>query len=67
VRADQLTVRLEYYRAGDHVSLLVARRDKLIRLDLTFGTEPARFQLEIRKDVTSAAKRHLDDWLGKAE
>ena len=67
VRADQLAARLDLYKAGDHVSLLVARRDKLTRLDLTFGTEPARFQLEFRTGATSAEKHHLDDWLGKAE
>ena len=64
---DQMAARLELYKAGDHVSLLVARRDKLTRLDLTFGTEPARFQLELKRDATSAERRHLDDWLGKAE
>ena len=62
VRADQLAARLEFYKRGDHVSLLVARRDKLTRLDLTLGAEPARFQLELKAD-----KRHLDDWLGKTE
>jgi predicted metalloprotease with PDZ domain len=67
VRADQLAARLEVYKAGDHVSLLIARRDKLTRLDLTFGTEPTRFQLELNRDAASAEKRHLDEWLGKAE
>jgi predicted metalloprotease with PDZ domain len=67
VRADQFATRLDLYNTGDRVSLLIARRDKLTRLDLTFGAEPARFQLELRPNATSAEKRHLDDWLGKAE
>ncbi len=33
VRADQLDARMEQYVAGDRVSILVARRDRLIRLD----------------------------------
>jgi predicted metalloprotease with PDZ domain len=62
VRADQLAARLDAYKAGDHVTLLIARRDKLTRLDLKFGAEPARFQLEFKPE-----KHHLDAWLGKAD
>ena len=48
VRADRLDNRLEQYRPGDRVTLLVARREQLLRLDLTFGTEPARaWRLEV--------------------
>ena len=35
VRADRLDNRLEQYRPGDQVTLLVARREQLMRLDLT--------------------------------
>ena len=35
VRADRLDNRLEQYRPGDRVTLLVARREQLLRLDLT--------------------------------
>jgi predicted metalloprotease with PDZ domain len=42
VRADQLTQRLDAYKPGDTVTLLVARRDQLLRLPATFGEEPAR-------------------------
>jgi predicted metalloprotease with PDZ domain len=66
VRAEQLSGRLDNYRPGDKVSLLVARRDKLMRIDLTFGEEPARkWQLEIRPDATAEQKMHLDAWLGQ--
>lgn len=67
VRADQLAARLELYQAGDRVSLLIARRDKLARLNLTFGTEPAKFQLELKDYAKPAEKHHMDDWLGKTE
>ncbi len=66
VRADQLAARLENYKPGDRVTVLVARRDKLTPLNLTFGEEPKKWQLELRSDASGAQKRHLDDWLGKA-
>ena len=66
VRADQLSARLDNYRPGDRVSVLVARRDKLMRLELTFGEEPGKWQLELKTDATAAQKQHLDDWLGQA-
>jgi predicted metalloprotease with PDZ domain len=64
VRADQLAARLENYRPGDKVSVLVARRDKLKRIELTLGEEPAKkWQLEIRPDATPEQKQHLESWL----
>jgi predicted metalloprotease with PDZ domain len=65
VRADQLAARLDNYRPGDKTTVLVARRDRLTTLNLTFGEAPGTWQLEVRADATSAQKRHLDDWLGK--
>ena len=38
VRPDQLDARMEQYLAGDRVSVLIARRDRLIRLDVTTGS-----------------------------
>jgi predicted metalloprotease with PDZ domain len=66
VRADQWATRLEYYKPGDRVPLLAARRDKLTHLELTFGEEPGRWQLELNPDATEAQKRSLEDWLGGA-
>ena len=65
VRADQLAARLENYRPGDHVSLLVARRDKLTTLEITFGEQPGTWQLEVLPNASSGQKKHLEDWLGK--
>src|SRR6185436_15023033 len=42
VRADGLAARLDQYKPGDKVSLLVARRDRLMKIDLTLGAEPGR-------------------------
>lgn len=64
VRPDQISQHLENYRPGDKVSILIARRDVLIRLDLTLGNEPKRWQLEIRPDATDSQKRNLESWLG---
>jgi predicted metalloprotease with PDZ domain len=64
VRPDQLAQRLENYRPGDKVSLLVARRDLLLRLDLTLAEEPARWQLELRPETSGKQKRNLAKWLG---
>ena len=41
-----------------------AVRDAVTRLDLTLGTDPPRWQLEIRADATEAQKRNLADWIG---
>ncbi len=64
VRPDQISQRLESYRPGDKISILLARRDVLMRMDLILGTEPARWQLEIRPDATDAQKQNLASWLG---
>ena len=67
LRADQLTQRLENYRPGDKVSILVARRERLQRIDLTLGEEPERWQLEPRPDASEAQKRHLERWQSGVE
>jgi predicted metalloprotease with PDZ domain len=64
VRPDQIAQRLMSYRPGDKVSILSARRDVLMRVDLTLGHEPNRWALEIRPDATDAQKRNLANWLG---
>ena len=49
VRADRLDERLEQYAPGDRISMLVARRDRLLSLDVVLGAEPARaWRLEPR-------------------
>jgi predicted metalloprotease with PDZ domain len=65
VRADGLNARLEQYRPGDRVIVLVARRDRLMRLDVTLGVEPGRsWRLEQAPNATDEQKRRLAAWIG---
>ena len=64
VRADRLENRLEQYKAGDKVTFLVARREQLLRIPVTFGTEPSKgWRLEISPSATDTQRRILDGWL----
>lgn len=65
VRADGLNGRLEQYRPGDQVSLLVARRDRLMRLEVTLAAEPGRaWRLEVSPVATEQQRQRLAAWLG---
>jgi predicted metalloprotease with PDZ domain len=64
VRADRLDNRLEQYRPGDRVALLVARREQLLRLDFTLGTEPVRgWRLELHPAANDAQQSSRAKWL----
>jgi predicted metalloprotease with PDZ domain len=65
VRADRLDSRLEQYGPGDRVSLLVARREQLMRLDVTLGAEPPkRWRLEVAPSPSDTRQQQLKAWLG---
>lgn len=65
VRADHLAKRLENYRAGQKVSVLIARRERLMRVDMTLGEEPGKpWQLEVLPDASGLQQRNLLAWLG---
>jgi predicted metalloprotease with PDZ domain len=65
VAADQLDKRLESYKPGDKVTLLVARREELKRLPVTLGAEPSdRWNLIVRPDAAPEQRAHLAQWLG---
>jgi predicted metalloprotease with PDZ domain len=67
VRADAWDARLQQYRPGDRVQLLVARRDQLLRLPTTFGAEPPReWRLETISSSSDAQKARLAEWLRPA-
>lgn len=67
VRADGLNARLEQYKPGDTVTMLVARRDRVTRLPVTLGAEPGRaWRLEVAPDATEEQKQRLEQWLGLA-
>jgi predicted metalloprotease with PDZ domain len=64
VRADQLTNRLDQYKPGDKVTLLVARRDQLMRIDVAFASEPPRqWRLETNPAATSTQQEQRQRWL----
>jgi predicted metalloprotease with PDZ domain len=64
VRPDQLSTRFGNYHPGDRVSILVARREKLTRIDVTFGQEPPKqWQLEVRPDASPEQTRRFGAWL----
>ena len=66
VRTDQLAGRLDHYKPGDKATLLVARRDQILTLNATFGTEPARrWRLEVNPDATTAADGQRTRWLAR--
>jgi predicted metalloprotease with PDZ domain len=65
VRADQLPARLDQYRAGDTVSVLVARREQLQRISVKLGSEPVKaWRLEIDPSAGETEKKLLTAWLG---
>jgi predicted metalloprotease with PDZ domain len=64
VRADRLDERLQQYRAGDRVTVLVARREQLMRLDMVLDREPVRtWRLEIAPAATAQQGQQLERWL----
>ncbi len=66
VRAEGLVGRLDQYRAGDKVTVLAARRDQLMRLEVTLGAEPGRaWRLEATPNATDEQKKRLAAWIGE--
>ena len=67
VPPDGIENRLKSYRPGEKATLLVARRERLTRLPVTFGEKPKlRWKLEARPDATSEQKARLAAWLADA-
>ena len=62
---DGLDSRLQNYRPGTKVTLLVARRDELHRVEITLGAAPPdRWTLAVRSDATPEQKARLAAWFG---
>jgi predicted metalloprotease with PDZ domain len=65
VRAGGLPARLEQYKPGDTITVLVARRDELKHIELTLGNEPVTtWQLETMPDASAGQKAMLAAWTG---
>ena len=66
VRLKNVLVTAATYRVGDTVRVLVARRDRLVTLDVTLGPEPGRpWRLQTKADATAAQRASLAAWLGQ--
>ena len=64
VLPDQWKARLKQYQPGDRVSVLIARRDRLRRLDITLEAEsPNVWKLEPHPDASKAQLARRDAWL----
>ena len=61
VRADGLAARLGQYKPGDKIAVTVARRDRLMKLDVTLGPEPGRaWRLEAAPTATAEQAARLN-------
>ena len=66
VRAGDWARRLRLYRSGEETSVLVARRERLVRLDVTFGARPeAPWDLGPQSAQTAPQGYRVDAWLGE--
>ncbi len=66
VRADGLTARLDQYKPGDRVTITVARREKMTKIDVTLGAEPGRaWRLEVLPAASAEQQARLSAWMGK--
>lgn len=60
--------RLAHYRPGEQATVLVARRERLQLLAVTFAAEPLkRWQLEVHPAVSAEQRAHLATWLANHE
>jgi predicted metalloprotease with PDZ domain len=64
-KADRLDERLKQYSPGATISLLVARREKLTRLNVRLAKKPTEtWQLEANPEAEEVAKNNRTAWLG---
>lgn len=67
VRPDQWPLRMEQYRPGEKVAVLVARRERIVTIDAVLAREHGnRCQLEIAPAATAEKERNLSLWLESA-
>jgi predicted metalloprotease with PDZ domain len=64
VAAERWKDRLTRYRPEDRASILVARREKLRRIDVVFGSQPPKvWKLEVDSEATEEQKARFERWL----
>ena len=60
-----LAERLAFYRPGDRITVVVARRERLLRLDAVLGEDPGEgWRLAIDPRATEEQRARLAAWLG---
>ena len=65
VRPDQWEARLDAFRPGTTLPLLVARREKLLTIDITATAAPEKLgRLEVDPDAAAEARARFDSWVG---
>jgi predicted metalloprotease with PDZ domain len=65
VRPEGWHRRFEHYRPGEPVTLLVARRERFVRLDATLGAAPpSGWRLEPHPEASPTEHARLLQWLG---
>jgi predicted metalloprotease with PDZ domain len=68
VLPQQWEARLAHCRPGEQITVLVARRERLQRLAVTCGAEPAkRWQLEVHPEASAVQRARLTAWLATPE
>jgi predicted metalloprotease with PDZ domain len=64
VTVDQLARRLDEYKPGERVTLLIARRGQLLRHELVLSSQPpTQWDLEVDPAATDAHRARLAAWL----
>jgi predicted metalloprotease with PDZ domain len=64
VTADQLNRRLDEYKPGERIGLLIARRGQLLRQELVLSSQPpTQWNLEVDPAATEAQRSRLAAWL----
>jgi predicted metalloprotease with PDZ domain len=67
VRADRLDNRLEQYRPGNRVTVLVARREQLLRIPVTLAAEqPRSWKIEAAPTAPPEKVQQLNNYLHPA-
>ena len=63
VSPNDWSTRLETYRPGDKATLLVARRSRIIPVEVQFEKEPSKlWQFDVDPNATEVQKAHLAEW-----
>lgn len=65
VRADGLDARLDQYRPGNKVTVLVARRDRLMKIELTLSAAPAKQWRLSMSPASTEQRARLTAWMGQ--